>query len=58
MSHRIGLSLLAIALLIFPARVLADGHVLSDDALNAEYDAAVAFVKQRIMTQPMKPFSS
>ena len=47
MSRRIGLSLLAIALLIFPARVLADGHVLSDDALNAEYDAAVAFVKQK-----------
>ena len=47
MSHRIGLSLLAIALLIFPACVLADGHVLSDDALNAEYDAAVAFVKQK-----------
>ena len=47
MSRRIGLSLLAIALLIFPARVLADGHVLSDAALNAEYDAAVTFVKQK-----------
>ena len=47
MSRRIGLCLLASALLIFPPRVLAGNHALSDDALDAEYDAAVAFVKQQ-----------
>ena len=47
MSRRIGLCLLASALLIFPPRVLASNHALSDDALDAEYDAAVAFVKQQ-----------
>ena len=46
MSCRIGLCLLASALLIFPPRALADNHAQSDDALDAEYDAAVAFVKQ------------
>ena len=46
MSRRIGLCLLASALLIFPPRALAGNHALSDDALDAEYDAAVAFVKQ------------
>ena len=46
MSRRIGLCLLASALLILPPRVLAGNHSLSDDALDAEYDAAVAFVKQ------------
>ena len=47
MSRRIGLCLLASALLILPPRVLAGNHSLSDDALDAEYDAAVAFVKQQ-----------
>ena len=47
MSRRIGLCLLASALLIFPPRILAGNHALSDDALDAEYEAAVAFVKQQ-----------
>ena len=46
MRRRIGLYLLASALLIFLPRALAGNHSLSDDALDAEYDAAVAFVKQ------------
>ena len=47
MRRRIGLCLLASALLIFPERILAGNHALSDDALDAEYEAAVAFVKQQ-----------
>ena len=47
MSRNIGLCLLASVFLIFSPRVLAGNHALSDDALDAEYDAAVAFVKQQ-----------
>ena len=47
MRRRISLCLLASAFLIFPPRVLAGNHALSDDTRDAEYDAAVAFVKQQ-----------
>ena len=56
MSRRIGLCLLAIAFLLFPLRVLADNHALSNDALDAEYDAAVAFVKQQDYGAAYKAF--
>jgi len=56
MSRRIGLYLLAIAHLLFPLRVSADNHALTNDALNAEYDAAVAFVKQQDYGAAYKAF--
>ena len=56
MSRRIRLCLLAIALLMFPPRVLAENHALSNNALDAEYDAAVAFVKQQDYDAAYKAF--
>lgn len=47
MRRRIGLCLFVIACLIFPPRAWADNHPLTGAALDAEYDAAVAFVKQQ-----------
>ena len=47
MRLRIGLCLLSIACLIFPPRAWADNHPPTGPALDAEYDAAVAFVKQQ-----------
>ena len=56
MGRRIGLCLVAITLSIFPPHVLADNHALSNDALDAEYDAAVAFVKQQDYDAAYKAF--
>ena len=47
MSRRIGLCLLAIACLMISPRAWADNHPPTGAALDAEYDAAVAFVKQQ-----------
>ena len=47
MRLHIGLCLLSIACLIFPPRAWADNHPPTGAALDAEYDAAVAFVKQQ-----------
>mgnify|MGYP001399204664 FL=1 len=56
MSRCIGLCLVAIALFIFSPWVLAENHALSDEALDAEYDAAVAFVKQQDYDSAYKAF--
>lgn len=47
MSRRIGLCLLAIACLMISPRAWADNQPPTGAALDAEYDAAVAFVKQQ-----------
>jgi TPR repeat protein len=47
MSRRLGLCLAAIAFVISPLHALGDAHPPTEAELDAKYDAAVGFVKQK-----------